>query len=976
MECRRTIGQVVVPVFYHLDPSEVRNQRGGFEVAFQRLLYKITEEVEINQALKLVISWRNALREAASIAGFVILNYRNESEDIKRIVDKVSHLLNKTDLFIAHNPVGVESRVQDVIRLLQPIQSKDVRFLGMWGMGGIGKTTVAKAIYNKIGRNFEGRSFIANIRESREKIAGLVGLQEQLLFDIFKEMTIKIPHIGSGINTLQSKLRKKKVLIILDDVSTIEQLNTFCGSREWFGPGSIIIITSRNLHLLKGRVHNIYKMSIMNESESIELFSWNAFMQACPTRDFVNITKNVVEYSGGLPLALEVLGSNLLNKMKSEWEFVLEKLKRIPNSQVHKKLRISYDGLNDDDEKEIFLDIACFFIGMDKNDVILVLNDCGRSAEVGISILVERSLVTIDDKNMIGMHDLVRDMGREIIREESPREPEKRSRLWSQEDVIDILSRQNGKKCVMGLALKLPSANAKCFNTKAFQKMKRLKLLQLAEVKFDGDFEYVSRDLRWLSWNGLSDIPTNFHPENLVSIELENNNVELLWNKTLMMEKLKILNLSHSHHLTQSPDFSNMPNLEKIVLKDCPLLSEISPSIGHLNKILLINLEDCISLCSLPRSIYKLKSLKTLILSGCLKIEKLEEDLKQMESSSRVPFSVIGSKSIGYISLWSYEGFSHDVFPSIIWSWMSATNKLPSQFQTSTIIPPLGLLEEPHSSSQELSSISKYLPNLRSLWVECKSEDQLSLHAKIILDALYATVSKDLESTATTSQVSNSTTRTLIHCCSQVHVSGSKHWLKSIFIQMGVNCQVTNCLKEKILQNMDVNGSDACFFPIGGYLDCVTFTSEGSSVTFQVPQVDGCNLKTMMCIIYTSTPDNITYGLKNVLVNNYTKATIQLYKGEALVSIEDEEGQRVVSSLEPGNKVEVVFVFENSFIVKKIAVYLVYGKPTKNLYRFLPDLNAIACSDDENECSTKRFHTQEVPSDEFNQNRKKKSRVE
>jgi len=122
------------------------------------------------------------------------------------------------------------------------------------------------------------------------------------------------------------------------------------------------------------------------------------------------------------------------------------------------------------------------------------------------------------------------------------------------------------------------------------------------------------------------------------------------------MEKLKILNLSHSHSLTQTPDFSNMPNLEKLVLTDCPMLSEISSSIGHLNKVLLIDLEDCINICRLPRSIYKLKSLKTLILSGCLKIDQLEEDLEDMESLTtlianntaiaRVPISVVRSKSI------------------------------------------------------------------------------------------------------------------------------------------------------------------------------------------------------------------------------------------------------------------------------------------------------------------------------------------
>jgi len=128
------------------------------------------------------------------------------------------------------------------------------------------------------------------------------------------------------------------------------------------------------------------------------------------------------------------------------------------------------------------------------------------------------------------------------------------------------------------------------------------------------------------------------------------------------MEKLKILNLSHSHYLTQTPDFSNLPNLEKLTLKDCPRLSEVSHSIVHLHKILLINLKDRISLCNLPRNIYTLKSLKTLILSGCLMIDNLEEDLEQMESLTtliadntgikKVPFSLVRSKSIGYISVW------------------------------------------------------------------------------------------------------------------------------------------------------------------------------------------------------------------------------------------------------------------------------------------------------------------------------------
>ena len=137
--------------------------------------------------------------------------------------------------------------------------------------------------------------------------------------------------------------------------------------------------------------------------------------------------------------------------------------------------------------------------------------------------------------------------------------------------------------------------------------------------------------------------------------ELTNYNFNFLYCMLVfflqVMEKLKILNLSHSHYLTQTPDFSNFPNLEKLLLVDCPRLSEISCTIGHLNKVFLINFQNCISLRNLPRSIYKLKSLKALILSGCLKIDKLEEDWEQMKSLTtliadktaitRVPFSIV-----------------------------------------------------------------------------------------------------------------------------------------------------------------------------------------------------------------------------------------------------------------------------------------------------------------------------------------------
>jgi len=174
---------------------------------------------------------------------------------------------------------------------------------------------------------------------------------------------------------------------------------------------------------------------------------------------------------------------------------------------------------------------------------------------------------------------------------------------------------------------------------------------------------------------------------------------------------------------------------------------------------------------------------------------------------------------------------------------------------------------------------------------------------------------------------------------------------------------------------MDVNSGGGDLLPGDSYPDWLTFSFEGSSVTFEVPKVEGRNLKMMMCIVYTSThistPDNIksygffyqrrkvSNGLRNVLVKNYTKATIQLYNSAAILF--ENEWKRVISSIEPGNKVEVVFVFKNDFIVKKTAIYLVYDAP---------DLNLIACRGDDSECSKEEL------TDDFNQKRKKKDQVE
>jgi len=113
------------------------------------------------------------------------------------------------------------------------------------------------------------------------------------------------------------------------------------------------------------------------------------------------------------------------------------------------------------------------------------------------------------------------------------------------------------------------------------------------------------------------------------------------------------------------------------------------------------------------------------------------------------------------------------------------------------------------------------------------------------------------------------------------------------------------------------------------YPHWLAFNSNGSSVTFEIPEVNGYKMKTIMCHVHYSSPANITSdGLKNLLVINHTKGTIQFHKRNTLALFEDEDWERVISNIEPGNKVEVV-IFGNRLIVNQTKIYVTY-EPNDN----------------------------------------------
>ena len=394
---------------------------------------------------------------------------RSMPQLVAEVVKGVQHRLDRPALHVADEPVDLEERVAQVKQRLAEIEQGladdalgGAAVLGLHGMGGIGKTTLAMAVFNALRSDFAGSCCFLEVGQHASGPAlDLQRLQRQMLKDLCN-IDGEIHNVAEGKAKLAS-LRDRRVLVIMDDIWSAAQRDALLVP---LGPGSCVVLTTRNAQLLTCADIPSQPVEVLNRQAAFQLFCRYAFRARTPPAGHGRLAAEAVTVCAGLPLTLKVVGAYLRDQHDCEsWLAALARLRaaeplsggRTEDDELWGRLKVSFDALGGP-EKEMFLDIACCMLGKIAS---AVLPAWGPWAKATLRNLTSKSLLVVGNSGRLAMHDQLRAMARAIVVMENSQQPALRSRVWLPEALHLVYGKQVGAPFQTSVHGKLKDVEAK-----------------------------------------------------------------------------------------------------------------------------------------------------------------------------------------------------------------------------------------------------------------------------------------------------------------------------------------------------------------------------------------------------------------------------------------------------------------------------------------------------------------------------------
>ncbi|XP_076920232.1 disease resistance protein RUN1-like [Bidens hawaiensis] len=431
LEHKRDSNHLIIPVFYDVEPTNVRKQNNSFGEAMAmhtRMLEKTikeeTDAMKRSQLAQKLELWKSALKQVADLKG--------KDANNMHLVDLIDEIVTEIQLRVCDTftpLVGMHRYIMFIDSWLGDGSIHAADILTIAGVDGVGKTSLVQSDFFSNRKQFKRSSFIEGIsKRCSEQLNGLFDLQKQLYEDISDGVSLEGLDASVYASKIEKALAREKVLLVLDDVDCVYQLDALLGNKG-LHPGSKIIITTKDVSLIErcalfnSQVQPMHTKVLLNglsESESLELLCTHAFKRSDPKEDYKEVLEKIMKYCEGLPLALKVLGGSLHKRDVAYWEECIRMLNKETKFDVKNVVRMSFDTLPSKNAKELFKHIACFFVGKDRDLTETILKACNIKTGYRIGNLIDRNLLSIGQNNELMMNRLVQEMGRDLVRQESP----------------------------------------------------------------------------------------------------------------------------------------------------------------------------------------------------------------------------------------------------------------------------------------------------------------------------------------------------------------------------------------------------------------------------------------------------------------------------------------------------------------------------------------------------------------------------